>query len=219
VFGLWQLDDLQLDAKRRLGGGLLAGISLVDGGERDAITSPRVHGRRQRADLGPVLLVRRRDVQGQQVAQRVDGGMKLRPSLPFVAVVPGPRAAFGGAAQSAAIQDHRRWGIRPPLRPAQHCTQVVHHGVADTRRDPALGLLINGGPGRKVGWQQALRGPGTNDPAQRIEDLAQIVMPLGSIWGHQDQVRGDEGPFIISDIGGIGISGKVRFHNPSLPSA
>jgi len=89
-------------------GGLFSGISLVDANECDAITGRRLHRCRQRADPDPVLLVRGRHVQDQQVAQQVHRCINLRTLLPRVAVVPGPRATFGCASQGTAIQDYRR---------------------------------------------------------------------------------------------------------------
>jgi len=49
--------------------------------------------------------------------------------------------------------------------------------------------------------------PGNAAPyqvAHGVEDLAQIMSALAGVFGQQGQVRRDEGPFVIADIGRVG---------------
>ena len=73
-----QFDDLQRDAggRGRLPRGL-AGVPLVDVGQGDRFAGRRLDRRRQLGDLRPVLGVGGRDVQREQLAQRVDGEVDL----------------------------------------------------------------------------------------------------------------------------------------------
>ena len=74
AFGLGQFNHFQLDAMllglRRWN---IARIGLVHKGDFDPLASYLLHGLRQLAHLGAILLVSRRDQQRQQVAQCIDG--------------------------------------------------------------------------------------------------------------------------------------------------
>lgn len=69
---------------------------------------------------------------------------------------------------------------------------------------PAARLLVDHGPGWHVVRQHAPVGAGPHDIAQAIEDLAQRIAALPSILGQPHQVRRDEGPFLVADIGRVG---------------
>jgi hypothetical protein len=85
--------------------------------------------------------------------------------------------------------------------------------------DPAPALLVDRLPGWKLPGQVAPGGAGMHDPAQGVEDLAQVVTPLRGIFGHQRQIRRHEGPFLVADIGRVRLAGAtLTFHPPSLPS-
>jgi hypothetical protein len=43
------------------------------------------------------------------------------------------------------------------------------------------------------------RGPHTDNPAQAIKDLPQAMLALGGVFGDEGQVRGHQGPFIITE--------------------
>src|SRR5919108_5800130 len=88
------------------------------------------------------------------------------------------------------------------------------HGFKHPCFDPALDLLVN----RPPRWQ-IMRGhpPGGSCPhqsAQPVEHLTQAVIALGSLFGHQGQIRSHEAPLLITDITRISFS----FHAWSLPS-
>jgi hypothetical protein len=73
-------------------------------------------------------------------------------------------------------------------------------------------LLIDGLPRRQVvrhhaPWRARLR-----NPAQTTNDVAQRVVPLRSILGHEGQRGSDKGPCIVTDIPGVGFA----FHTVSV---
>ena len=85
---------------------------------------------------------------------------------------------------------------------------------------PALGLLVDRLPRGEVVRQHPPFRPCAHDPAQGVEDLAQVVVAPGSVEAHQGQVREDELPLGIGDIGRIGLalsthaaSVRLQVHN------
>ena len=62
-------------------GRLLAGVALIDIGEIDGVAGGGLHGLGQPPDLGAVVGVGGRDVQRQEVAQRVDRQWTFEPLL------------------------------------------------------------------------------------------------------------------------------------------
>src|SRR5687767_2026564 len=103
------------------------------------------------ADLCPVLLVGWGDVQRQEVAERIDRGMRLGALLPLGAVVAGAGAALRCGAERSAIEDGRAWLGAAPLGQAQHGPEVVRHGLKTARRQPATRLIVDRMmPGREV---------------------------------------------------------------------
>ena len=77
------------------------------------------------------------------------------------------------------------WGLRPPCY-AQQLTQVVEDDLEAACSDLAVGLLVDDAPS-----------------SAGVEGLAQGIVALWRILGHQGQARGDEGPFIIGYVTGI----------------
>jgi hypothetical protein len=63
----------------------------------------------QFADLCAVLLIGRRDVKGEQMAQRVHRCMHLRSLAPLGSIIACSRAGLRRGLQRAAVQNHRRW--------------------------------------------------------------------------------------------------------------
>jgi hypothetical protein len=58
------------------------------------------------------------------------------------------------------------------------------------------------------------RRPGSDNPPQTIKDFAQAVLTLRGVFGHEGQIGGHKGPFVITDIAGV----RFSFHDPSLSS-
>ncbi len=89
-------DHLQLDAVpgsrffRRF-----ACVTLIHVSQLDILLRDLLHLPGQFLHLGSILLVGRRDMQGQQMAQRVNCRMDLRSFAPFGSVISGPRTDSG----------------------------------------------------------------------------------------------------------------------------
>jgi hypothetical protein len=106
------------------------------------------------------------------------------------------------------------------LHPAEQDAQIVHHRFKDAGFQPALGLLIDGFPGREISRQVAPGGAGAHDPAQGVKDLAQIMRALRGVGAHQGQIGSDEGPFLVAHITRVRLAGvKFIFHSPSVQSS
>lgn len=106
--------------------------------------------RSQLGHLRAVLCIGRRDVQREQVAQRIDGGVKLCALLPLGSVAVGSRSALRRALQRATIEDRRGRTLGLALAPAQQHAQVVDHLIEDAAGPPALGLLVDRLSGREL---------------------------------------------------------------------
>lgn len=64
----------------------------------------------------------------------------------------------------------------------------MDHRFEHARRNPALGLLIDGIPRRQVAWHHPPGRPGSDQPAQAIEHFAQFMVSLRGIFAHQGQI-------------------------------
>ncbi len=97
------------------------------------------------------------------------------------------------------------WGGVPRLR-QQACSWRMH---------PTPGLLVDGGPQRTGGLQQAPGRTGLHDPAQRVKDCAPRVAPMAGVLGQQRQVGHHQCPFIVMDIRRVGLTGWMGALAPS----
>ncbi len=90
----------------------------------------------------------------------------------------------------------------------------MSHGLKAARLHPALRLLVNVLPWQQVMGHHAPLAAATHDVAQRVEKLAQRIVPLGRILLHQSQVGKAKVPLCIADVTGIGGSWLVarRLH-------
>ena len=153
------------------------------------------------------------------MAEGIDGDMRFAPLAAFVPVVPRPGAALRRRLDGAAVEDDGPRVGHPPVRFPQQHAQIVRHRREDASRQPPPCLLVDRLPRWEVGGQQAPRGSSTHDPAQGVEDLAQVMAALGGIFAHQGQIGDHKGPFLITHIGRIRLAGDRRcVHPPSLPS-
>jgi hypothetical protein len=137
------------------------------------------------------------------MAQRIHRRMDFRAQTAFGSIIARPRAPFGCRLEGTTSEHRRRGCGGASLRYPQHRTQVLHNGVKDPGLEPALALLIHRMPGRQVMRHHVPCHPCSDHPAQAIKDLAYAVFPLGGVFGHQSQIRGDQSPFLIADITGI----------------
>jgi hypothetical protein len=74
-----------------------------------------------------------------------------------------------------AVENGRGGSVRSAGGPAQQGPQVVHHRREHSSVQPASRLLIDRLPGREVARQVTPGSTRVQDPAQRIEDFAQVV--------------------------------------------
>ena len=96
ALGLVMTDDVELDAVTGRGlSGSHAGVALVHEGDLDVVTCGPLNGLGQVPDLGAVIGGGRGDVQREQMAQRVDGGVHLAALLALGPVVTRPGSTFG----------------------------------------------------------------------------------------------------------------------------
>jgi len=141
------------------------------------------------------------------VAERVDGGVD-RATLTALGPIPTrPGAAFGRALEGAAIQNHRRGLGGSAVAEPDQFAQVGDDRAEDVRHEPAPGLLVDRLPGRQIVRHVPPLEPSPGTEAQPVEEFAQRVLALRGVLAHERQVRGEEGPFVIGDVGRIGGAG------------
>ena len=103
----------------------LGGVGVADPRVGRAL-EPRVKGR-----AAALLLVGRRDIDRQQLAQRIDRQVHLAAFLALMPIVPGPRTAFGAGLQRASVENGRRRLFVPALRQAQQRAQIEPLAVVE----------------------------------------------------------------------------------------
>lgn len=215
MLGVRQFDHFQRDAASfRIVRHLLARIPLIDVRQRHLIARLLLHPSRQVRDHRTILDVGGRDVEREQMPQRVHGEMHLAAPLALVAIIPRAYAAIDPGEQRARAEDRRRARRRADGGEAQEDAQIVGDGLEDARSGPALGLRVDCLPRREIMGQQASTGPGTVHPAHDVEDCAQVVVTSGSIEAHQGQIGNDEGPFVTADGRRVGFA--CRIHPSSI---
>jgi hypothetical protein len=207
MLGLWQLDDGQLDALggRRLGRSV-SSIGLVDKGHLHRLAGGLLHPLRQLAHLGAILLIGRRDQQGQQMPQRIDRHMHFAAFAPLGTIIARMAATLGRRLQHAAIENGGSGLAFAPFDSAQQQAQVLHHRLEGAGRQPALRLLINDVPGRQIMRHHAPSRSRAHHPAQAVIHFSQAILSLSGILGQQRQIRRDESPFVVAHITWVGIS-------------
>lgn len=82
----------------------------------------------------------------------------------------------------------------------------MHHGLKHAGLEPALSLLIDDRPRRKVVWHPAPGRPALDDEAQAIEDLAQIMPTLRGLYRQKRKIGSNEGELAPVSIGQLGIA-------------
>jgi site-specific DNA recombinase len=211
-FGLGEAHHHQLHpALGGLGGGRRPGVALVDGGDLDAVAGALLHRRQQGGDLVAILRVRRGDPERQQVPQGVDGEVVRAPFAPLGPVIGGAPAAHRRRLPRAAVEDHRRRLRLASGGDAQQRPEVARHRREHPGGDPAARLLIDHRPSGKLVRQVGPLRPGPHQPAQRVEDLPQVVMSLRRVRPHQRQLRQHEVPLLVGDIARVRLAGR-RIH-------
>lgn len=100
MLGFFEFDHDQTEA---VCGGLFARVTLIGDGHFHEAASARLHVLNQIGNLGPLLLIGRRDFQGQKKTESVDRDMYLGAFLALVAIVASSTGAQWSALQGAPI--------------------------------------------------------------------------------------------------------------------
>src|SRR5579872_7127025 len=104
--------------------------------------------------------------------QGVHSRMDFAAFAALMAIVSGPTAALRGRLDRLGIIDNGAWLSVTSFRQPQENTQVMNHGLEHAGAQPALGLLVDRVPGRKIGGHHPPLSTGSHDPAQAVEDFA-----------------------------------------------
>ena len=88
---------------------------------------------------------------------------------------------------------------------AEDGAEVVDDRLEAAGGEPAAGLLVDHLPGGEVLGQVAPRGAGADEPAQGVEDVAEVVDPLAGVLGQEAEIGDDELPFGVGDVAGVGL--------------
>lgn len=170
LLGLRQLYDVQCDAFLLRGfGRAFSCVASIDEGQFHRLACDMLNFVRQRSHLSALLLVGRRDLHYQQVAEGVYRHVHLNALLALVAVVASTRSAFAVGLQRSAFQDHSARLPLLALRDLHDRTQVANHCLEATSPQPPLDFLVDRLPRRKLKGNQAPGRPGSRHPAQCIE--------------------------------------------------
>jgi signal transduction histidine kinase len=118
-------------------------------------------------------------------------------------VVAAAVAALGRALQRAAVEDRRRRLLVPAIQEPQDAAQVLGHRVEHARRDPPLRLLVHGRPRRQVVGHHPPSLAAAHDVTHAVEYLAQVVLTLRGVLGHERQVGRHEVPLLVRHVAGV----------------
>ena len=137
AFGLGMFDDHQPDAPAiGLARGLIARMALVDVGHFHGLTRRVLDGFGHLRDLLAIRSVRWGDDEREELPERVNRQMQLRPLLALVAVIATAIPVLDRAVQRAAVNDRRRGLLVLPFpKPNQHA-QILDEGLEAVRRVP-----------------------------------------------------------------------------------
>ncbi len=94
-------------------------------------------------------------------------------------------------------------GARPLEPGAAERPEIVDHRFEDPGVEPPWGLLVDGRPRREAVWHHAPGRASAYDPAQGVEDLAQLVGALRGVLSNERQVGGEEGPLLVRNVGRV----------------
>lgn len=197
---LGQLHDLQINAvaPRRFGR-RLTHLILVRPCQLDRVARGSLHCFAQLVHLRALLFVGWLNMHRQQVVQRVHGHVNLAAALAFVAVIACAWATLASRLQRSPGHHHGAGLALAPLGYADDGAKILNNP------HPATGGSADGPPPRApreadhIGQHPPGRSR-AHQPAQGVEDFAQIVLALGRVLVHQGQV------------------GAMKLHSSSLTS-
>jgi hypothetical protein len=122
---------------------LSTGVPLIDKHHFGRFTRDGVHLFRQQLHLCPILLMRRPNIQDQQMAQGVDHHVCLVPARTFRAVITRPCASLQDELRGAAIRNSHPGLPCTTLAQPQHEALVTHDSLKDTGVQSTVRLLID----------------------------------------------------------------------------
>src|SRR5215204_520427 len=196
-FYYFQADSVLLAGR----GGIAPRVTLIHIREFDVLLGHLLDSLREFRHLRAILLIRGRDFDRQQIAQRVHRDVNFGAFAPLVSVVASTRAALRRRLHRAAVEDRRaRLAFAPLHHHPQNRAQIVRHRFEDARPNPPLRLVVNRFPRRKVCRNHPPRTARSNHPTQRIEEFSQPVISLRSVLAHQGQIRQAKLPFFVTDV-------------------
>src|SRR5205823_11007438 len=105
-----------------------------------------------------------------------------------------------------AIKNGRRGLRSAPLRQLQDRTQIMDDGLQHPGLEPAVALLVHRRPGRQVMEHHPPRRTRAGNLAPTIEDLVPAMLAWRRIVRHEGQIRGHQGPCVMTDITGVRLS-------------
>src|ERR1700730_6540504 len=137
AFGLWQFDHLQ--AYSLLASSLsrlITGVALINKRQLDMVARHFLDSGSQFAHLSAILLIRRGDMQRQQIPQGINCQMHFAALAPLSSIVARSMPAFGTRLQGSTIKNGCRWLCIAPLSQSQQGPQIVDDGPKDSRFQP-----------------------------------------------------------------------------------
>ena len=129
--------------------------------------------------------------------------MDLAPFLALIAVICGTRTTFTGRLHCACSENDTARLACFALRSAQDRPSIGADGVKTSGMHPALRLLIDRLPWRKIIGKHSPRCAGADKPTQSVEHHPQIVLTLGRLGRDHGQIGCANGPCVIWDFSGI----------------
>src|SRR6202012_3901804 len=112
------------------------------------------------------------------MAQRINRHMQLRSAFAFGAVIAGAWAALRRRTQGSAVDDGHGWLGPPPVCYPQNDAKILRQGLKAAGRQPALRLLVDRRPGRKIMRHGAPGDAVAADRGWRVEAVPQRVLAL-----------------------------------------
>jgi len=127
--------------------------------------------------LCAVLFIGRRNVQGQQMAERIHCRVNLRTLAALGSIVAATRTRFRrrlSVAADAAVENHGRGLTLAPCKLAQNNAQILDHNLETARIDPSPHLLIvftSGIVSVDQGWKIALYFTGSQHAGENLAEV------------------------------------------------
>jgi len=136
----------------------------------------------------------------QQVAQRVDGDMDLRPLPALGSVIVGPCAALRRRLEGAAVETNRR---RLALAPGRTTASHRSPEPRNKQRRSSAASADTPQPRGKIVRQKPPGAAATGYVPNPIEDLAKVVFALAAVLSTQQQIRQNKLPLLIRNVAWI----------------